>query len=106
MATEQGRPAPRKRTRPAKAAPKPAPKPVRAEPEPIEVEVLEPMPVKKGLAFGFSSVRELLSYILGTGILIYGVLEAPPDRQLIVVGAGLSLLGLPIVGGIFDKKGP
>lgn len=95
MAAENGRPAPRKRTRPAKAAEKP-----------VEVEVVQPPPARSKLALGFTSIRELLSYLLGTGILIYGVVEAPPDRQLIVVGAGLSLLGLPIVGSIFDKKGP
>lgn len=57
------------------------------------------------LQSGFTSLRELLSYLLGTGVLIYGVVEAPADRQLVVVGAGLALLGAPIVGGIFEKKG-
>lgn len=57
------------------------------------------------LTSGFTSLREVLSYLLGAGVLLYGVLEAPPDRQLIVVGAGLSLLGLPVVGTIFEKKG-
>lgn len=89
MAAEQERPAPRKRTR----------KPAQTE------EVPNVVAKRKYLASGFNSVRELLSYILGTGILIYGVVEAPPDRQLIVVGAGLSLLGLPIVGGLFEKRG-
>ena len=60
------------------------------------------------MSSGFTSVRELLSYILGAGVLIYGVVEAAPDRQLVVVGAGLALLGAPIVGGMFgggDKGG-
>jgi hypothetical protein len=39
-------------------------------------------------------------------VLIYGVVEASPDRQLVVVGAGLALLGAPIVGGIFERKEP
>lgn len=57
------------------------------------------------LPSGFTSVREVFSYLLGTGVLLYGVVEAAPDRQLVVVGAGLALLGAPIVGGIFEKKG-
>lgn len=62
---------------------------------------------KKRIESGFTSVRELLSYLLGAGVLLYGVVEASPDRQLVVVGAGLALLGAPIVGGIFEgKKGP
>ena len=53
---------------------------------------------------GFSSLRELLSYLLGAGVLLYGVVEASPDKQLVVVGAGLALLGAPIVGNLFEKK--
>lgn len=60
---------------------------------------------KKKIESGFTSVREIVSYFLGAGVLIYGVVEASPDRQLIVVGAGLALLGAPVVGGIFEKKG-
>lgn len=56
-------------------------------------------------ASGFSNFREVLSYLLGTGVLLYGVVIAPPDRQLVVVGAGLALLGAPIVGTIFERKG-
>lgn len=57
------------------------------------------------LSSGFTSVREMISYAIGAGVLLYGVLEAAADRQLVVVGAGLALLGAPIVGGIFEKKG-
>lgn len=56
------------------------------------------------LPSGFTSLREVISYLIGTGVLVYGVVEAPSDRQLVVVGAGLALLGAPIVGGIFEKK--
>lgn len=53
---------------------------------------------------GFSSLKELMSYLLGAGVLVYGVGFAEPDRQLVVVAAGLSMLGLPIVGGLFEGK--
>ena len=56
------------------------------------------------LPLGFSTVRETISYLLGAATLAYGVLEAPADKALVVVGAGLGLLGLPIVGGFFEKK--
>lgn len=56
------------------------------------------------IALGFTTVRELISYGLGAATLGYGVLEAEPDKALVVVGAGLGLLGLPIVGGFFEKK--
>lgn len=56
------------------------------------------------MSLGFTSLREVTSYILGAGTLIYGVLGAPTDKALIVVGAGLALLGAPIVGGKFEKK--
>lgn len=56
------------------------------------------------LALGFTTVRELSSYLLGAGALIYGVVGAPADKALVVVGAGLALLGAPIVGGLFEKK--
>ena len=58
------------------------------------------------LQSGFTSIRELLSYLLGAGTLIYGITTASSDKALVVVGAGLGLLGAPIVGGIFDKKDP
>lgn len=58
----------------------------------------------KKLQSGFSSLREIISYVLGAGTLLYGITAAASDRALIVVGAGLGLLGAPIVGSIFDKK--
>jgi hypothetical protein len=61
-------------------------------------------PRRKRLKSGFTSVRELLSYAIGTGVLLYGVLGAASDKALVVVGAGLALLGAPIVGSVFDKK--
>ncbi len=56
------------------------------------------------LVSGFASLREMVSYALGSSILLYGVLVAPSDKALIVVGAGLALVGAPIVGTIFEKK--
>jgi hypothetical protein len=56
------------------------------------------------LRSGFTTVREIFSYALGTGVLVYGVAYASADRALIVVGAGLALLGAPIVGDVFDRK--
>lgn len=53
---------------------------------------------------GFATLREVLSYVLGAAVLIYGVTFAEPDRAYLVVGAGLALLGSPIVGSIFDRK--
>lgn len=63
------------------------------------------MSERKKLPLGFQSIREAMSYMLGAATLGYGVLEAPADKALVVVGAGLGLLGLPIVGGLFEKKG-
>ena len=64
-----------------------------------------PEPAQKSrMASGFANLREILSYVLGAGVLVYGVTEAPTDKAYIVVGAGLALLGAPMVGTIFDKK--
>jgi hypothetical protein len=56
------------------------------------------------LPLGFASVKETLTYAFGVATLWYGVVQAAPDKALIVVGAGLGLLGLPVLGGLFDKK--
>ena len=53
---------------------------------------------------GFASLREVVSYLIGTGVLVYGVVMAEQDRQLVIIGAGLALLGSPMVGGLFDRK--
>lgn len=57
------------------------------------------------LASGFTSIRELVSYALGAGALVYGLEFSAPDRAYLAVGAGLALLGAPIVGTFFEKKG-
>ena len=57
------------------------------------------------LPSGFSSIREISSYILGAGALIYGITAAASDKAYFAVGAGLALIGSPIVGSIFEKKG-
>lgn len=59
----------------------------------------------RGLPSGFGSVKEILSYVLGAGALLYGFEFAAPDRALLAVGAGMALLGAPVVGSIFEKKG-
>jgi hypothetical protein len=56
------------------------------------------------LDLGFSSIRELTSYVAGLATLYYGVVEAGADRQFIIITAGFALLGLPVVGSIFEKK--
>jgi hypothetical protein len=56
------------------------------------------------LPLGFASVREVASYFLGAATLWYGAVQAPTDKAWIIVGAGLGLLGLPMVGGFFEKK--
>jgi hypothetical protein len=60
--------------------------------------------VSKRLPSGFASIREALSYALGAGALIFGITVADPDKAYFAVGAGLALIGSPIVGSIFDKK--
>lgn len=57
------------------------------------------------IPLGFTSVREITSYVVGLATLYYGVVEAAADRQLVIIGAGLGLLGLPVVGSFFEKKG-
>lgn len=63
-----------------------------------------PTPPKRRFDSGFGSVREMLSYAIGGFALYYGIVEAQPGSQLIVVGAGLTLMGLPVIGSIFGKK--
>lgn len=60
--------------------------------------------MSKKLPLGFTTVKEALSYMLGAVTLGYGVIEAPADKALVVVGAGLGLLGAPMVGDYFAKK--
>lgn len=55
------------------------------------------------LQTGFASLREMLSYALGAGVLIYGIEFSAPDRAYLAVGAGLALLGAPIVGNVFES---
>lgn len=83
--------------KPRKRAPK-----ADSAPSPKKTEPVVPAKIKSG----FANVREILSYILGAGVLLYGVVGASSDKAIIVVGAGLALLGAPIVGTIFEKKGP
>lgn len=52
---------------------------------------------------GFATLREMLSYGLGAGVLIYGIEFSAPDRAYLAVGAGLALLGAPIVGNVFES---
>jgi hypothetical protein len=56
------------------------------------------------LPLGFTSVKELITYSLGAVTLWYGVTQAPSDKALMVVGAAFGLLGLPVIGGFFEKK--
>lgn len=83
------------------------------QPEGVDPERVAPVPAildpekvrVSRLTSGFTSIRELISYALGAGALIYGLEFGAPDRAYLAVGAGLALLGAPIVGNIFEKKG-
>lgn len=57
------------------------------------------------LQLGFSSVKEIITYVLGALTFGYGALEAPTDKAWLVCGGGLAMLGLPLAGNLFDKKG-
>jgi hypothetical protein len=86
---------------------------VTLQPEGAETENVLPVPAihdnekvrVSRLSSGFTSIRELISYALGAGALVYGLEFSAPDRAYLAVGAGLALLGAPIVGNIFEKKG-
>ena len=60
---------------------------------------------KSRLPLGFASVKELLANVLGAGVLIYGLTGAQPDVRWLAVGAGFALMGSPLAGSFFEKKG-
>lgn len=103
MASSDRPPGQRRGRRPS---PEPVPEPgeVSKSPDPIFPEH-EKVKVTR-FTSGFTSVREAISYALGAGALIYGLEFSAPDRAYLAVGAGLALLGAPIIGNFVEKKGP
>lgn len=61
-----------------------------------------PQPARRGFTSGFSTLRDLVSFILGAAIVIHEVLG--PTVELFAMGAGLSLMGLPFAFAADEKR--
>jgi len=61
-------------------------------------------PPRRRLPTGFRSVRDLVSYLLGAGVLIYEVVVTDEMRWGVITVA-MVLLGLPLALGSGDPAG-
>lgn len=59
----------------------------------------------RGLPSGFASVRDALSFLVGSGILVYSIVVAPPPPEALSIGAGVALIGLPATSLIGARNG-
>jgi hypothetical protein len=54
------------------------------------------------LKSGFTTLRDLVSFLLGAAIIVHEVLS--PTVELFAMGAGLSLMGLPFALAADEKR--
>lgn len=57
------------------------------------------------LPSGFATVRDAVSFIIGSGILIYAIVIQPPPPETLSIGVGLALVGLPATSLMGGKNG-
>lgn len=53
---------------------------------------------------GFATLRDALSFVLGTGILVYSIMFEPPPPEALSVGAGVALVGIPPVAAFANRS--
>lgn len=53
---------------------------------------------------GFATLRDLVSFGLGAGILIYCIVVEPPPPEPISIGVGVALAGLPTAAAVAGRK--
>jgi len=49
---------------------------------------------RRRMASGFATLRDLLSFALGAGILVYSIVFEPPPPEPLSVGVGVALVGV------------
>lgn len=59
-------------------------------------------PKRRVLKSGFTTLRDLVSFLLGAAIIVHEVLS--PTVELFAMGAGLSLMGLPFALAADEKR--
>jgi hypothetical protein len=60
---------------------------------------------------GFSTIRDFVTFVIGAVIVIYTVIVREPPADVVAVGVGVTLCGLPLVamlpgGGTKDEPPP
>lgn len=75
---------------------------------PEQDEVTDPPRGRRvhGLPSGFTSLRDLLSFISGVGIIAHEVWWAGGHPQVAILTVGVALAGLPVVFGADEKRKP
>jgi hypothetical protein len=58
----------------------------------------------KGMPSGFASVRDLISFVAGMGI-IGNEIFLSDKIEIYAIGVGVALAGLPVVFGADERKG-
>lgn len=59
---------------------------------------------KKGLPSGFASIRDLVSFVAGMGI-IGNEIFLSDKVEVYAIGVGIALAGLPVVFGADERRG-
>lgn len=59
-----------------------------------------------GMPSGFTSLRDLLSFISGVGIIAHEVWWSNGPPQVAILTVGVALAGLPVVFGADERKKP
>lgn len=54
---------------------------------------------------GFATLRDMLSFGLGAGLLVYSIVVDPPPPEPLSVGVGVALVGIPPVAAYAARGG-
>jgi hypothetical protein len=82
----------------------PVPVPVPVTPAPVPVPQPQPPETKSGrLPSGFSTIRDIVTFVIGLGLIIYEV-TVPHEVRPYVLAVGLTMAGLPLVFGADEKR--
>lgn len=55
------------------------------------------------LDLGFATVRDLVTFGLGVGILVYSIVVEPPPPEPLSVGVGVALVGVAPVAALAQR---
>lgn len=58
---------------------------------------------RRGLPTGFATIRDVISFVLGMGIVINEVFFSP-SVEAYAIGVGVTLMGLPLVLGADERR--